>query len=65
MFLRTKNKVVETPKYRRFKSLFCKHEGLISGEQCSKSGLCRISGFDIFTVCVKCGKIVSESHIEF
>ena len=36
--------IVETPKKKPIKALFCKHLHVIEGEACSKNGMRRISG---------------------
>lgn len=62
MYLLTKDGIKETPKRKRIKSLFCKHQNRISGVHCSENGLVRISGVDEYTVCAECGTILEESH---
>lgn len=65
MFLRTENGIVETPKFKRLHSLFCKNLNLITGEHCSKNGMRRISGADNYAVCARCGKVIAESHTSY
>ena len=62
MYLRTSKGIIQVPERRFIKSLFCKHENHLNGEHCSESGLSRISGSDTYTVCLDCGKVLSESH---
>lgn len=62
MFLLTKNGIVETPKFNRFKAIFCRHTDPVVGRSCSKNGLVRISGDDSYVICPRCGKILAESH---
>ncbi len=57
--------VVEAPELKKIKSLFCKHRNVIQGEACSKNGMCRISGCDIYEVCADCGKVLYERHIDY
>lgn len=64
-FLRTENGIVPWPKVRKIRKLFCNHRNVIHGEKCSKSGLTRISGSDIYGVCKDCGHIVSEKHTKY
>lgn len=40
--------IVEVPEKKPFKALFCKHRNVIHGEACSKNGMRRISGCDIY-----------------
>lgn len=65
MNLLTDNGIKTVPEKQLIKSLFCKHKNVISGESCSKNGLVRISGSDIYTVCQDCGKILNESHYDY
>lgn len=66
MYLATDNNgIVETPKKKSVKALFCKHRNVIWGEACSKNGIRRISGCDIYRVCADCGKILSEQHTNY
>ena len=65
MFLRTEKGIVEAPKFRRIRSLFCRHLNLIVGEQCSKGGFGRISGSDTYVVCNQCGKVIHQSHYDY
>lgn len=46
----------------RIQQLLCRHKRTIEGYHCSAHGLQRISGTDIYTVCIDCGKIVNEEH---
>ena len=57
--------IVETPKKRPVKALFCKHRNVIHGEACSKNGMRRISGQDTYVVCADCGTILGEWHINY
>jgi hypothetical protein len=57
--------IVETPKKRPVKALFCKHRNVIHGEACSKNGMRRISGSDIYRVCADCGTVLSEQHLDY
>nr|DAF46196.1 MAG TPA: DNA-directed RNA polymerase II subunit [Caudovirales sp. ctaix4] len=45
--------------------MFCRHKNLITGRSCSKSGMVRMSGDDVYTVCMDCGTIIREIHTEF
>ena len=65
MFLRTKTGIIEVPKRKLIKSLFCKHENRITGEHCSEHGMVRISGIDRYEVCLDCGKVTGEDHLDF
>lgn len=65
MFLRTPNGIKEVTKFRRFKSVFCKHRNLIAGISCSKNGMSRISGIDSYVICNDCGLVMSESHTNY
>lgn len=66
MYLATDNcGIVEVPKKRPLKALFCKHKFVIEGEACSKNGMRRISGCDIYRVCSDCGMILSEQHLDY
>ena len=66
MFLRTDSGyIVETPKKKPIKGLFCTHEHVEVGTECSESGYQRISGIDRYKVCMGCGKILGEYHKEF
>ena len=56
---------VETQKKRPVKALFCKHRNVIHGEACSKNGMRRISGNDIYRVCADCGTVLSEQHTDY
>lgn len=62
MYIATEEKIVKVPKKRRIRSLFCEHKNQIRGSSCSSSGMQRISGDDIYRVCMDCGKILSEIH---
>ena len=57
--------VVEAPKLKKVKALFCKPRNKIQGEACSKNGMRRISGCDIYEVCADCGKVLFERHIDY
>ena len=57
--------IVETPKKRPVKALFCKHRNVIHGEACSKNGMHRISGSVIYRVCADCGTVLSEQHLDY
>lgn len=57
--------VVPMPCRRIIKGMFCRHKDQVSGEACSKNGLCRISGTDRYKVCVDCGKILAEYHKDY
>lgn len=65
MYLRTTAGIREAPSKRRLKQFFCKHRRTMSGENCSPQGLTRISGLDGYTVCLDCGKILSEIHVNY
>jgi hypothetical protein len=66
MYLATeKDGIVEVPEKKRLKALFCKHRNVVSGEQCSKNGMRRISGQDTYVVCADCGTILGEWHINY
>ena len=64
-FLRTENGIIPWPKVRKIRKLFCKHNNVIHGEKCSKSGLMRISGSEIYGVCKDCGHIMYEHHTRY
>ena len=64
-FLATDKGIKEISKFKRVKSLFCKHNSCISGIKCSSHGLTRISGTDCYTICQDCGKIISERHTNY
>ncbi len=57
--------IVEAPKLKKVKALFCKHRHVIEGERCSKNGMHRISGCDIYQVCADCGKVLDERHMDY
>lgn len=57
--------IVEAPKKKPIKALFCKHRFVIEGEACSKSGMHRISGSDVYRVCADCGAVLSERHLDY
>ena len=57
--------IVEVPEKKRLKDLFCKHRNVVQGEACSKNGMRRISGDDIYQVCADCGTILDEQHIDY
>ena len=57
--------IVEIPKKKPIRALFCKHRNVIYGEACSKNGMHRISGCDIYRVCEDCGKILDEQHTDY
>lgn len=65
MHLRTDKGIVAVPKRKVIKSLFCKHGNRITGVHCSEHGFERISGEDSYTVCLDCGKLLSEYHTEY
>lgn len=65
MYLQTKSGIVETPKFSRFKSVFCKHRNTVIGTACSKNGLMRISGSDQYLVCTDCGRTLNETHFDY
>ena len=66
MYLATeKDGIVEVPEKKRLKALFCKHRNVVCGEQCSKNGMRRISGSDIYRVCADCGTVLSEQHLDY
>ena len=67
MYLRKwDGKIVEVPKKKLLRSLFCNHLGVeVSGIHCSKNGLARISGRDYYTVCMNCGKVLNEWHVDY
>lgn len=65
MHLLVKGKgIIEIKSKGMFAKLFCKHKS-ITGEECSSTGLTRISGIDIYEVCEKCGKIISSQHTTY
>ena len=57
--------VRKVPKLKPLRTIFRGHEMTITGESCSKHGLRRISGEDIYTICLDCGKILKEEHCEY
>ena len=65
MYLATKDGISETPRLRPIKALFCKHRHIIAGKACSKNGLRRISGLDVYVVCIDCGKVLLENHTNY
>lgn len=65
LYLRTPEGIRQTPEKKPIKALFCRHKNRIKGESCSRRGLTRISGEDIYEVCEDCGKILSESHFNY
>ena len=38
---------------------------VIEGEACSKNGMRRISGQDIYRVCADCGTVLDEQHLDY
>ena len=55
----------KVPELKPLRSIFCSHEITMTGESCSEHGLRRISGEDIYTCCLTCGKILREEHREY
>jgi RNase P subunit RPR2 len=64
MHISTKEGIIELPKTSPFKKLFCKHE-IITGENCSSSGLRMISGEQRVTACKKCGHVFGQIFIPY
>lgn len=62
MYLRTSKGIIQVPERRFIKSLLCNHKNHITGNHCTESGISRISGLDTYTVCLDCGKVLSEHH---
>lgn len=65
MNLLTKSGVKKAPEKGFIRQLFCMHKNRITSENCSEIGLVRISGYDGYTVCEDCGKVLAETHINY
>lgn len=53
------------PHLNIFTHRLCRHDHVIAGEACSGNGFRRISGEDRYAVCVRCGKILYEDHVNY
>ena len=65
MYLATEKGILEVPQKKPFKALFCRHRSIVIGDSCSKNGMRRISGRDSYAVCMDCGKILDEQHLDY
>ena len=53
MYLATEKGILEVPQKKPFKALFCRHRSIVVG------------GRDSYAVCMDCGKILDEQHLDY
>lgn len=54
----------KVPEKKPLTALFCKHQNVVCGEHCSKSGMRRISGANYYKVCADCGTILDIECVD-